>query len=271
MAEKNINAATYRSSFLVPELVEIQRRSFSQFLEKGIVNEFSKINPIRSQTSELELVFYPENYVLVLPEQTVASAVVQGKTYNCKLYVPARLMGLGTMREGQREGGFTTTRSRPWADGSSPSVARSKGALSPGGKTEQADPLPLQGQGVPTLASSRAGGPRDRGRALPAKPGLALDPHTQQGKAQEGALMGGWRSASRFALPQKPLPSLPLGEAALATQVVTASTQLQSGGWAEGLRERSSPTPSPPTLIACHLDLIHFICLVDLIHLICLG
>lgn len=206
MAEKHINAATYRSSFLVPELVEIQRRSFSQFLEKGIVNEFSKINPIRSQTSELELVFYPENYVLVLPEQTVARALVQGKTYSCKLYVPAKLMGLGPMREGQREGGFTTTRSRPSVDGSSPSVARREGVF----KTEQADSLPLQGQGAPTLASSRAEGPRD---SLPAKPGLALDPHTQQGKAQEGAL--------------KPLASLPLGE----VQAATASTQLQSGGW----------------------------------------
>src|SRR4051794_39647833 len=84
-----MTAINYKASFLVPDFVEIQRRSFSRFLEKGIIEEFSKINPIRSEISKFELTFYPENYLIIAPEYTVTEAVLQGKTYSCKLYLPA--------------------------------------------------------------------------------------------------------------------------------------------------------------------------------------
>ncbi len=86
-----MTAINYKASFLVPDFVEIQRRSFSRFLEKGIVEEFSKINPIRSEISKFELTFYPESYLIIAPEYTVTEAVLQGKTYSCKLYLPAKL------------------------------------------------------------------------------------------------------------------------------------------------------------------------------------
>ena len=86
-----MTAINYKASFLVPDFVEIQRRSFSRFLEKGIIEEFSKINPIRSEISKFELTFYPENYLIIAPELTVTEAVLQGKTYSCKLYLPAKL------------------------------------------------------------------------------------------------------------------------------------------------------------------------------------
>ncbi len=105
MIDNHTIAATYKSSFLVPELVEIQRRSFARFLEHGVVEEFSKINPIRSQAAGLELTFYPANYLLVLPDYTVTGAVLQGKTYSCKMYVPARL---APTDHGVRESGQPT-------------------------------------------------------------------------------------------------------------------------------------------------------------------
>ena len=91
MVESKLNAKNYKASFLVPDFVEIQRRSFSQFLEKGIVEEFSKINPIRSDISKLKLTLYADKYLLVLPDYSVTEAVLQGKTYSGKLYLPAML------------------------------------------------------------------------------------------------------------------------------------------------------------------------------------
>jgi len=79
------------SSFLIPDFVEIQRKSFSYFLEKGIIKEFSKINPIESEISKLKLLFYPKDYLLILPEYSISDAVIQGRTYSCKLYLPAKL------------------------------------------------------------------------------------------------------------------------------------------------------------------------------------
>ncbi len=89
--ESIMTAINYKASFLVPDFIEIQRRSFSRFLEEGIIEEFSKINPIRSEASRLQLTFYPESYLLISPEYSVTEAVLQGKTYSCKLYVPAKL------------------------------------------------------------------------------------------------------------------------------------------------------------------------------------
>ena len=80
--ENTMTAINYKASFLVPDFVEIQRRSFSRFLEKGIIEEFSKINPIRSDISKFELTFYPESYLIISPEYTVTEAVLQGKTYS---------------------------------------------------------------------------------------------------------------------------------------------------------------------------------------------
>ena len=84
------------SSFLVPDFVDIQRKSFFRLLEKGIFEEFSKINPIVSDISRLNLTFYPEKFLLILPNFSVSEAILQGKTYSCKLYVPATLSGQNT-------------------------------------------------------------------------------------------------------------------------------------------------------------------------------
>ena len=91
MVKSKLKATNYKTSFLVPDFVEIQRRSFSRFLEKGIVEEFSKINPIRSDVSKLKLTLYVNKYLLVLPDYNVTEAVLQGKTYSGKLYLPAML------------------------------------------------------------------------------------------------------------------------------------------------------------------------------------
>ena len=93
------------SSFLVPDFVDIQRKSFFRLLEKGILEEFSKINPIVSDISRLNLTFYPERFLLILPNFSVSEAILQGKTYSCKLYVPATLSGQNTKFSALARGG----------------------------------------------------------------------------------------------------------------------------------------------------------------------
>ena len=79
------------------DLLEIQRKSFFDLLEHGIIEELSKTDSFRETakfsgfTQELELAFNPETYKLVSPNCTPREAILKGKTYACKLYVQATL------------------------------------------------------------------------------------------------------------------------------------------------------------------------------------
>ena len=79
------------------DLLEIQRKSFCDLLERGIIDELSKTDTFRETakfsgfTQELELVFNPDTYKLVSPNCTPKEAILKGKTYACKLYVQATL------------------------------------------------------------------------------------------------------------------------------------------------------------------------------------
>nr|YP_009106261.1 beta subunit of RNA polymerase [Interfilum terricola]AIT95125.1 beta subunit of RNA polymerase [Interfilum terricola] len=77
--------------FLLPDFITIQRNSFYSFLEKGIIKEFSKRNPIINSNKTLELIFYPEYYKLNPPEWNTKEAILKSKTYACRLYIPAQL------------------------------------------------------------------------------------------------------------------------------------------------------------------------------------
>ena len=46
-----------KSSFKLPDLVEIQRSSFLSFLETGLIQEIENFSSIR--TEQLELILYP--------------------------------------------------------------------------------------------------------------------------------------------------------------------------------------------------------------------
>ena len=87
------------------DLLEIQRKSFFDLLERGIAHELTKTSSFRETTKnsvftrELELVFNPETYKLVSPNCTPKQAILKGKTYACKLYVQATL----TIRSSPRE------------------------------------------------------------------------------------------------------------------------------------------------------------------------
>jgi DNA-directed RNA polymerase beta subunit len=77
--------------YFISDFVEIQRKSFFELLEKGIIEEFSKRNPITSLKKDIELFFYPEYYKLTIPEYSPRQAIIKCKSYTSKLYVPVQL------------------------------------------------------------------------------------------------------------------------------------------------------------------------------------
>jgi DNA-directed RNA polymerase beta subunit len=71
--------------------VAIQRNSFLHFLEKGLIEEFSKRNPITNMSNTLEIFFYPEYYQLAKPKYSTREAIIKGKSYSSRLYMPVQL------------------------------------------------------------------------------------------------------------------------------------------------------------------------------------
>jgi len=77
--------------YFISDFVDIQRKSFFELLEKGIIEEFSKRNPITSLKKDIELFFYPEYYKLTIPEYSPRQAIIKSKSYTSKLYLPVQL------------------------------------------------------------------------------------------------------------------------------------------------------------------------------------
>jgi DNA-directed RNA polymerase subunit beta len=81
-----------RVSFLAPYFVEMQRKSFLNLLNIGLIYELSKRNPISDLNKQFQLIFYPNYYQLSVPEYTPKQAILKSKTYSSKLYLPLQLM-----------------------------------------------------------------------------------------------------------------------------------------------------------------------------------
>lgn len=76
--------------YFLNDFVEIQRRSFYDLLEKGLIDEINKRNPITNASNDLEVYFYPEYYKLTVPSYTPRQAILLSKSYISKLYIPVQ-------------------------------------------------------------------------------------------------------------------------------------------------------------------------------------
>lgn len=79
------------SYFFLPDFMEIQRNSYFSFLEKGIIEEFHKRNPMTDSDKNIEIFFYPEHYKLTKPVYNLKQCVFLQKSYVSKLYVPVQI------------------------------------------------------------------------------------------------------------------------------------------------------------------------------------
>ncbi len=77
--------------YFLSDFVTIQRQSFFDLLEKGLIEEFSKRNPITNGRKDYSFFFYPEYYILTRPEYKPYEAIIKNKSYTSKLYVPVQI------------------------------------------------------------------------------------------------------------------------------------------------------------------------------------
>ncbi|MDJ0618300.1 MAG: DNA-directed RNA polymerase subunit beta [Calothrix sp. MO_192.B10] len=90
------NETLMTPTFLLPDLIEIQRASFRWFLEEGLIEELNSFSPITDYTGKLELHFLGENYRLKEPKYNVEEAKRRDSTYAVQMYVPTRLINKET-------------------------------------------------------------------------------------------------------------------------------------------------------------------------------
>nr|YP_009472567.1 RNA polymerase b-subunit [Chlorodesmis fastigiata]ARO74162.1 RNA polymerase b-subunit [Chlorodesmis fastigiata] len=74
----------YKFLFLIPDFLEIQRKSFYFFLNNKLSEEFSKINPL----TKSEFYLFWKNLKFLKPDQTIKECIILEKTYCCHFYLP---------------------------------------------------------------------------------------------------------------------------------------------------------------------------------------
>ncbi len=85
MLKKNISVS------IIPDLAEIQIKSFRLFLQKGLVEVLDSFPIIADPTGKLELRFFGRDYKLKFPRYSVRKAKSRDKTYSAQIYIPSKL------------------------------------------------------------------------------------------------------------------------------------------------------------------------------------
>lgn len=81
-----------KNIFTVPDLVEIQRNSYSWFLNEGLIEELDNFSPIVDYTNRLELYFISEKFRLKQPKYTIQESKKRDASYGAQIYLPVRLI-----------------------------------------------------------------------------------------------------------------------------------------------------------------------------------
>ena len=81
-------------SFKIPDLVDLQRKSFLNFLDTGLVEELNDVSFLQRENSDFRILIDAPNYRLKRPLFTPAEAVIRGVSYGAALYVPIKLIHL---------------------------------------------------------------------------------------------------------------------------------------------------------------------------------
>nr|AIT94182.1 beta subunit of RNA polymerase [Marsupiomonas sp. NIES 1824] len=79
-----------KKKIAVADFITIQRQNFQHFLNVGMVSEIELRNSISH--AGVELVLYPEYSQFCRSESSMKSAIANGRTYGCRLYVPGQLI-----------------------------------------------------------------------------------------------------------------------------------------------------------------------------------
>ena len=77
--------------FKSPDLAEIQRQSFKNFLSDGLIEVLNSFPIIIDPTGKLELQFFGKEYKLKFPRYSVRKAKSRDRTYSVQIYIPSKL------------------------------------------------------------------------------------------------------------------------------------------------------------------------------------
>jgi DNA-directed RNA polymerase beta subunit len=102
LIKEKFNTTLYYNdpNVLVPDLVNIQRNSFQNFVLSGIFQALKKkkILVFRKSNQKLEIIFFPESIQFKKPELTSKKAIHFGKTYSSSVYIPVLVKFSGWKR-----------------------------------------------------------------------------------------------------------------------------------------------------------------------------
>nr|QCI04156.1 RNA polymerase b-subunit [Anotrichium furcellatum] len=76
---------------MIPDLAEVQKKSFRSFLEHGLIEVLESFPVIIDPTGKLELQFFGKDYKLKFPRYSVRRAKSRDKTYSAQIYIPSKL------------------------------------------------------------------------------------------------------------------------------------------------------------------------------------
>nr|QCI08645.1 RNA polymerase b-subunit [Sphondylothamnion multifidum] len=76
---------------IIPDLAEVQKKSFRSFLSDGLVEVLDAFPVIIDPTNKLELQFFGQDYKLKFPRYSVRRAKSRDKTYSAQIYIPSKL------------------------------------------------------------------------------------------------------------------------------------------------------------------------------------
>nr|YP_009391442.1 RNA polymerase b-subunit [Platysiphonia delicata]ARW59586.1 RNA polymerase b-subunit [Platysiphonia delicata] len=82
---------TINSILIIPDLAEIQKKSFKLFLEDGLIDVLESFPIIVDPTGNLELQLFGKDYKLKFPRHSVRKAKSRDRTYSAQIYTPCKL------------------------------------------------------------------------------------------------------------------------------------------------------------------------------------
>ena len=57
------------------------------------------MGPIFAKAGEIEIIFYPNRFILTPPDYTIKKSILEEKTYESKLYLPAKIVAKGGLEK----------------------------------------------------------------------------------------------------------------------------------------------------------------------------
>ena len=82
--------------FKIPHFLDIQRKSFKNFLKIGLINEFKYLKKITNSNQSIEIIFHIDKYKLTPPKWTIRQSIFKRKNYSCQLFVPLQIINHNT-------------------------------------------------------------------------------------------------------------------------------------------------------------------------------